>query len=488
MPLDKRRPGSSAVRRLPLAALAVLAALPVLAGCLSSHAGDPAAAQKARIDHMSWEDLGAMQYNVSDAHSHAIREEHSEVARNVTVTDFSTFSANGTSLGEYTELDNAHGLIAMAVTYGCCGVDTRIVLLDEKALPKLKVLGAFDVTGAYGDVKIDETLPLVYVPYPGPRFSGAANANGYGFSIWDVSDPAHAKMAGQAPGGGCHMLNTIHIDGTPYVWCASISGPTGYRIVQLPNGEWTGVPIDSAIPQSNPEILRYPTYYSSLTAAWPLLLLAPHDMTAQPDPVTHKPVLVVADEINGLRVFDIANPAAPVQLSAWRGENAESPIERVHTALLAELGGRRIAFGATETLFNVPPQLYIVDMTDYAHPKYLGTWIPPGEKTDGGLAYSLHNFQVVGTRLYIANFHGGMWVLDVSDPGTPAPVALRVDVRDTHYPRPDENLAGYPLNCNQFWDPIVVDGYLLGTDISSGVEVMHVDGDPAGDVNYTSFA
>jgi hypothetical protein len=469
-------------------ALAVLCASPLLAGCLSSKAPDSAAQERDRIAHMSFEEIGAMDYNVSDAHSHDIREEHTEVSRNVTVTDFSTFGADGNSLGEYTELDNEHGLIAMAVTTGCCGVDTRIVLLDEKALPKLKVLGTFDVAGAYGDVKIDETLPLVYVPYPGARFNGAAGANGYGFSIWDVSDPAHAKMVGQAPGGGCHMLNTIHIDGVPHVWCASVSGPTGYRIVAMPGGQYTAVPIDSAIPQSNPELLRYTSYYSSLTAAWPLLLLAPHDMTAQEDPITHKPVLVVADEINGLRVFDIANPETPVQLSAWRGENAESPIERVHTALLADLGGRRIAFGATETLFNVPPQLYIIDMTDYAHPKYLGTWIPPGEKTDGGLAYSLHNFQVVGHRLYIANFHGGMWVLDVSDPANPYPVALRVDVRDMHYPRPDENLAGYPLDCNQFWDPIVVDGYLLGTDISSGVEVMHVDGDPAGDVNYTSFA
>lgn len=475
------------MRLLPVLAAVALFALGALAGCLQGSAPDPAAAAQARIDAMTFEELGALQYNDTDAHDHSIREEHTEVARGLQVMDFSTFSEDGNSLGEYTELDNEHGLIAMAVTTGDSGVDVRIVLLDEKALPKLKVAGTFDVPGAYGDVKIDEELPLVYVPYPGTRFGGASG-NGLGFSIWDVSDPANARQVGQAPGGGCHMLNTIHVAGTPYVWCASVSGPTGYRIERLPNGQYAGVPIDSAFPQSDPEVVRYATYYQSLTATGPALLLAPHDMTAQLDPLTQKPVLVVADEINGIRVFDIGNPEVPLQLSAWRGESGEAPIERVHTALLANLDGRRIAFGATETLFDVPPQLYIVDMTDYSKPVYLGTWIPPGIKTDDGLAYSLHNFQVVGHRLYIANFHAGMWVLDVSDPSNPYPVALRTPVRDTHYPRPDENVAGYPLNCNQFWDPIVVDGYVLGTDISSGVEVLQVDGDPAGDANYTSFA
>jgi hypothetical protein len=284
------------------------------------------------------------------------------------------------------------------------------------------------------------------------------------------------------------MLNTLRIDGTTYVWCASATGPTTYRVEGLPTGQYAGVPLSSAIPQSDPEVLRYTDYYSKLTATGFVLLLAPHDMTAQLDPLTDEPILVVADEINGIRVFDVTAPEAPLQLGYWRGESAEAPIERVHTALVAEIGGKRIAFGATETLFDVPPQMYIVDMTDYANPIYLGTWIPPGIPSDDGLAYSLHNFQVVGTRLYMANFHAGLWVLDVSDPSNPFPVALRTPVRDCGYPRPEESVAGHPVDANQYWDPIVVSGYVLMTDIPCGVEVLHVGGDPAGDKAYTSFA
>lgn len=471
--------------RVPLL-LAGLLALSAVAGCLEDGTPDPDAADEARHAAMTWEELGDLVFD--EEHEHNLRDLHEPVARNVDVLGQSTFSVDGLSLGEYTELDNEQGLIAMAVVTGNAGVDLRIVLLDSSALPELKVVGTIDEPNAYGDVKIDEELPLLYIPYPGARFTSTQPGSGLGFSIWDISEPAEPVRVGEAPGGGCHMLNTLRVDGTTFVWCASITGPTTYRIEELPTGQFVGVPISSAIPQSDPEVLRYADYYSALTATGFALLLAPHDMTAQLDPLTGEPILVVADEINGIRVFDVAEPTAPVQLGYWRGESAEAPIERVHTALVADIGGRRIAFGATETLFDVPPQMYVVDMTDYSEPVYLGTWIPPGITSDDGLAYSLHNFQVVGDRLYMANFHAGLWVLDVSDPANPAPVALRTPVFDCGYPRPEEVVAGHPIDANQLWDVIVVDGYALTTDIPCGVEVLHIGGDPAGDTAYTSFA
>ena len=471
--------------RVPLL-LAALFSLAALAGCLDDGGPDASEQAQARIDSLPWEELGDMAFDPE--HEHNIRDLHTEVDRNVEVLGYSPFSDDGLSLGEYTELDNEQGLIAMAVVTGDAGVDLRIVLLDEAALPELRVVGTIDEPNAYGDVKIDEELPLLYIPYPGARFASTKPGSGLGFSIWDISDPAEPRRVGEAPGGGCHMLNTLRVDGTTFVWCASVTGPTTYRIEETPLGQYVGIPISSAIPQSDPEVLRYADYYSALTATGFALLLAPHDMTAQFDPLTGEPILVVADEINGIRVFDVRDPTTPIQIGYWRGESAEAPIERVHTALVADIGGRRIAFGATETLFDVPPQMYIVDMTDYADPVYLGTWIPPGIPSDDGLAYSLHNFQVVGTRLYMANFHAGLWVLDVSDPSNPYPVALRTPVRECGFPRPEESVAGHPIDANQYWDPIVVSGYVLMTDMPCGVEVLHVGGDPAGDKAYTSFA
>lgn len=464
----------------------LLLSLGLLAGCLDGDAGEGADPPAAELTDLSWEEVGDVVFD--DAHEHNLRDLHAEVRRGVDVLDHDTFSADGvTSLGEYTELDNEGGLVAMAVVTGDAGVDLRIVLLDRAALPALEVLGTFDEPGAYGDVKLDEELPLAYVPYPGVRFSTNVNEPGRAFSIWDVSDPARPVRVGEAMGGGCHMLNTLRVGGVSYVWCASITGPTTFRVQSLPTGQVAGVAVGSAFPQSDPEIARYADYYSAISPLGPALLLAPHDMTAQEDPLTGEPVLVVAHELHGIRVFDVSDPLTPLELGHWRGESSEQPIERVHTALLANVGGRRIAFGATETLFDVPPALYIVDMTDFADPQYLGTWIPPGVPHDDGLAYSLHNFQVVGDRLYMANFHAGLWVLDVSDPSDPYPVALRTPVRECD-PRPEESVAGHPIDANQLWDPVVVDGYVLATDMPCGVEVLHVAGDPAGDAAYTSFA
>ena len=145
---------------------------------------------------------------------------------------------------------------------------------------------------------------------------------------------------------------------------------------------------------------------------------------------------------------------------------------------------RRIGFGATETFTNVEPALYIVDFTNWEEPIFLSRWTPPGIPGDRGLYYSLHNLQVVGTRLYLTNFHGGMWVLNVSDPVNPVPEGLRTPVRDTEYPRPGEFLQVGEFqifnNVNMYWDVIVVNGYTIVTDMSAGIEVLHVDGDAAG--------
>lgn len=473
------------VRRV---ALAALLSLGLLAGCLDDDGDAGTDPVQQELAQLSWEELGDVVFD--DEHEHNVRDQHTEVRRGVDVLDRSTFKEGDedASLGEYTELDNEGDLIAMAVVTGSAGVDLRIVLLDRTALPDLVVLSTFDEPGAYGDVKIDEERPLVYVPYPGARFSTNVNEPGRAFSIWDVSDPTAPVRVGEAAGGGCHMLNTLRIDGTSYVWCASVTGPTTFRVEELPAGGAVGVPVGSAFPQSDPETARYADYYTAISPLGPALLMAPHDMTAQVDPITGDPILVVAHELHGIRVFDISNPLAPLEIGHWRGESAETPIDRVHTALIAGIGDRRIAFGATETLFDVAPAMYIVDMTDFSDPQYLGTWLPPGVPHDDGLAYSLHNFQVVGERLYMANFHAGLWVLDVSDPSDPYPVALRTPVFDCSYPRPEESVVGHPIDANQIWDPIVVDGYTLITDIPCGVEVLHVEGDPAGDPEYTSFA
>ncbi|MFA5944818.1 MAG: hypothetical protein WC876_10175, partial [Candidatus Thermoplasmatota archaeon] len=230
--------------RIPLL-LAGLLVLGTVAGCLDEAPSESAGAGQDRIDALPWEELGDLAFDTE--HEHNLRDLHTEVNRNVEVLGYSPFSDDGLSLGEYTELDNEQGLIAMAVVTGSAGVDLRIVLLDAAALPEFKVVGTIDEPNAYGDVKIDEELPLLYIPYPGARFTSTQPGSGLGFSIWDISEPSKPVRVGQAPGAGCHMLNTLRVDGISFVWCASATGPTTYRVEGLPTGQYAGIPISSAI-------------------------------------------------------------------------------------------------------------------------------------------------------------------------------------------------------------------------------------------------
>lgn len=470
--------------------LAVVALVVALAGCVGESPGEVRlAAPGDGLDGLSWGALGALVYN--ETHLHSDREEHVEVSRNLSVVAASTLGADGRNLGEYTEADVENGLLAVAVVTGQ-GRDLRIVLLDEAALPEVRVLGTFDEPLAYGDVKLDDQLPFAYVPYPGSAASAsdptAARARGLAFSIWDITEPAAPRRVGEARGGGCHMLHPMHVAGAPHVWCASLAGPLAYRLEPQAGGGWLGVAVGDGVPQSDPEAVRYADYYQRLSPAgvanWPKA----HDMTAQPDPLTGRPLLVTAHELHGIRLFDVSNPAAPIESAKWRGEGMDAPLERVHTVGVFDIGGRRIGIAATETFNDVPPALYIVDFTDLSAPQFLARWVPPGVANDQRILYSLHNFQLVGTRLYLTNFHAGLWVLDLSEPSKPVPTALRTPVRETGYARPDELLStGAPLNVNMFWDVIVASGYVLVTDMPTGIEVLQVNGDPAGDAAWRGF-
>lgn len=447
------------------------------AGCLDEDTGGDGP-DNVSADGVDWRAIGESLYDRE--HEHTLRELHHEHAIGVDVLAADTLTGDGTSGGYYTEADVQGDLIAVSVITGADHVDMDVYLLDRNALPEVSVLGKFSEPDAYGDVKLDRERPWAYVAYPGLRFSGVGT--GTAFSIWDVSDPAAPQRLGQALGAGCHMLNTMVIAGEHYVWCVTVSGAAAFRIVEA-GGLVTAVPVQPGNPQQDPEVARYLDYYAALTPLGPALLFAAHDMTAQYDPITGDPVLVSAHEIQGVRIFDTSVPEAAVEISRWRGEGLDRPLERVHTAGLTEIDGRRIAFAATETLWDADPAVYVIDFTDYDAPRFLFEWNPPGIPDDGMGTYSMHNFQIVGDQVYVANFHAGAWHLDFSVPEDPVVRGLRTPVRDTGYPYPEDVF----VNNNWIWDVLIVDGYSIITDASAGIEVLSWHGDPAGDAAYTGF-
>lgn len=453
----------------------VLASVAAFAGCLGTSDLPSVDPTEDALAALPWDEVGALLFQ--PGHDHTDRALHQEVTRGLDVLAQATLTADGKSAGEYFEADAENGILAVGIVTGP-GSDVRVVLLDVAALPELKILGSFDEPQAYGDIKVDPDDPLVYVAF-------TADVTGQAFSIWDISDPARPARVGAAPGPLCHMLHAQTIDGESYVWCAGVGGAQAFQIIDLPNGQRSGVAVGNAMVQRDPEVARYADYYTAISPIGPALATTPHDMTAQADPLTGDPIVVTAYELQGIRVYDVSTPSAPVEVSAWRGEGMDEPLERVHTVGLFEWQGKRIGVGTTETFSNVPPALYLVDFTDYANPTFLARWVPPGIDHDDSettlLAYSLHNFQFVGGRLYITNFHGGVWVLDLADPAAPREVAVHMQVLDTEYPGSGSG------NVNMYWDVVVENGYVVVTDMSSGIEVLHVEGDPGGDPAWRGF-
>ncbi|MHB8605743.1 MAG: hypothetical protein ACYDCK_10865, partial [Thermoplasmatota archaeon] len=56
----------------------------------------------------------------------------------------------------------------------------------------------------------------------------------------------------------------------------------------------------------------------------------------------------------------------------------------------------------------------IVDLTDFKKITLLGEWkLPPGTLViDKPYLWSPHNFDIVGNVAFLANYHGGVWVVD----------------------------------------------------------------------------
>ncbi len=130
---------------------------------------------------------------------------------------------------------------------------------------------------------------------------------------------------------------------------------------------------------------------------------------------------------DGLAVVDVsALPAAPL-LGRYVYPYAFS-----HTTVVGTFNGRTIAFEGGETN---SAHLRVLDVTNPANIVKIGEY-RLRELT------SIHNMVLVGTRLYVAWYHEGVRVLDVSDPSQPRQVAHFNTYRETDPHREDRLFEG----------------------------------------------
>jgi hypothetical protein len=454
-----------------VAAALGLASLLLASGCLDSKA--PTRDESRPVDLAPFVNAIAVGHDHTDFDSHVL-------SNNVELIGHSYLGDNGPpgGLGEIDVVGNYAYVAVFNVGFAIVDLSDpahpTLVSLTETPTPGLPVVGRYTA-----DLKVDATGDWVFLAMELSETPGVL--------IYDARDKANPVFAGfwPAPGTllGCHMVEYAVINEQEYLFCAPLDNaiwiglllpptPTGQReVVQV--GRWVPTTPKFVDQQLN-SLQNNPVGYG------PSLVSGHQDMTFQPDPLTGAPTLFVSFWNLGMRIVDVSNPLVPVEVGSWAGEDGELWRGNLHTTVAMESEGRRIIVTIPEA--TSPPALFVLDATDLNAPVLLAQWTALDDFQGEDGIFSLHNFQIVAGKVYIAMGHGGLWCLDISTPqkqAAPEPIASYLP----HMPRPDgEPYQGY------YWDSVLWNGYWLTADGSGGFYVLHKLGDPTGDGNYTSFA
>ncbi|HUR69087.1 MAG TPA: hypothetical protein VM370_07555 [Candidatus Thermoplasmatota archaeon] len=404
-----------------------------------------------------------------EGHSHADLAAHRLATPSMTMLARETFASLGISGPAFGEIDllGDHYAVVADLLAG-------FYVLDVSD-PEHPVPVSFTPDAGYiADVKASESGDFVFL--------GIQLAGFTGVHVFNVAVPERPVFTGAFPivgtapfEGGCHM---IEVHGS-YLYCAPNDATV--RIFSITETPVTAIltPVGAYAPQGAP----------------PAPVLAPaaagdeftHDMTVQDDPVTGEPVMFVSFWDYGVRVVDVSDPSSPRELGGWTGEGAEdwgTYGGNLHTSMAGLINGKRVVVTIPE--YAEVPSVTLLDASDYGAMTALGVWAPhTAEELDGEAStFSMHNFQLVGSTIYLAMYHGGVWVLDASEPTHPVPVGyfLPSEGASTSVPVPIFSGGGQSV-----WDVVVKDGVILATDITGGLYALQYAPD-AGAVGLTSFA
>ena len=465
----------------PLAAAALLSAgLALLSGCLDglegsdlADPGDQAAALEPFVNPIDLD------------HDHADLSLHQRW-NNIDLVGHDYLGPNGPP-GGLGEIDTA-GDYAYVATFGA---GFSIVDISDPADPELVSVTEVPTPGNplggryTADLKVDSSGDWVFLAMELSETPGVL--------IFDARDRANPVVAGFWPQPGlllgCHMIEYAVIAEQEYLFCAPLDNAVYVGLILPPAGGSREIAtVARWVPNSPGYVQREASLLlggDPQAFANRYVISGHQDMTYQPDPLTGAPTLFVSFWNLGLRIVDVSLPAAPVEIGFWDGVGSDDYRGNFHTAMAFESEGRRIAIAIPEG--PDPPAMFVLDATDLANPVVLSSWSALESFTDSegssqAGSFSLHNFQIVDGKVYLAMGHGGVWVIDVSTPERQAaPVALGSFY--PNMPRPDgEDYAPYP------WDVNVWHGYMLQAEGNGGFYVLHFRGDPAGLETYTSFA
>ncbi|MCA1811163.1 MAG: hypothetical protein LC623_04020 [Halobacteriales archaeon] len=297
-----------------------------------------------------------------------------------------------------------------------------------------------------------------------------------GFTIADVTDPAHIQVLGDyrtsgsgfqevrvTPDGRHALLNVQRLPSAGAPSCSvciqvvsvadpahpalesvlpiEVQGTHNLDVAQYPDGLYVfyvGQPADANnSPVGNrlgvAKLVDSPAGAVLLpvgTFAHPALLddgrSFPHDVLVQAHPDGRR-IAYVSHWDGGVATFDASNPSAVTPLGV-NTETAPSDALAIHWTTqepAARRDGRTIVWSAPEigNLAKGTGAIRAYDGSDPANLRQVGAWSLPGDLSiEGRFLLSPHTIAPdMATGLAaVAHYHAGVWVLDISDPAHPA--------------------------------------------------------------------
>lgn len=169
----------------------------------------------------------------------------------------------------------------------------------------------------------------------------------------------------------------------------------------------------------------------------------------------------------GTRVLDVSDPSNPVEVSAFgEAPGADKGTSgNVNDRLFGPPGnahyvrpspdGDHVYVGA-ETYIIESGGVKVFDVTDFDAPEQVARIDPP-DVNEGIFGKTSHNFDVTQNRLYTSWYDGGATVFDITDPSNP------------------EQTYRYDPEGSSFWTAIRERGFVMVSDIGSGVKILKTD-------------
>ncbi len=432
------------------------------------------------------------------------------------------------------EMDVKKGLAIVGVTFPEAG----FLLFDVKNPAKPKFLswyrtsecdqlyadvncGAFVDLSAKGDVAFLSIQTLTIVPgaAPTPGLNPVSAPSVEVVDITDRSNPTRLEVYPVVSEGGVHTTRSHVIPNDP-----EDDGPRepGEYLFSIANG----VGIDIARVRRDGGTPYLEQVNTLMLSAW-------HDTFIENDPIDHRTYLYIAGGFEtGFQVYDVTDPYAPTPVANWDLTPDCYEDWYAHTIDVTYRGDKRYVTLPSE-MFNAGPQaeedqaagcgttvgngdkvgpLWIIDASKWGRLGKLSftgegetdtgstlaeksrktlraTWTNPAGRAGGNLIFSPHNQQIVGNRIYLSHYHGGVFVLNArgvfrGKRKNPVEVGFIVPSAEPTRPifepgvRPvdpffTEHLGWRP----DIWDAYWYKGYVLAADMVGGFYSLQWRGD-----------